>query len=127
MELINKDQLMTIFQADPVFTQVAEALKETHGELASSIVKLEQDAGQQWMRLMPKYNPQAGKETASIAKNYEPVTTERLNILEEIHSVLSNQSIQADLSSLIQTLKEQASSVEPIALSAKVGITFDNK
>ena len=120
MKLINNDQLMTIFQADTVFTQVVEALKGTHGELANALVKLEQDAGQQWEMDMPDYNPQAGEQTALIAKNYEPITTERLNVLEELNEALPNPSLKADLSSLIEKLKDQTSTLEPIVNVHKI-------
>jgi hypothetical protein len=121
MTLINNDQLTTIFMADPDFTKMTEALEENHKELAHDLAQLGQDAGHQWEGDKSNYDPQAGELTASIAKNYEPVTTDRLNnILQRVHAALSNSQLQTKLTTLMQTLETQASPLESVEPSSAV-------
>ncbi len=80
---------LELFQGPEIDAVEGELARLHHGDLSARLNKLSIDAGIDYMRLKTGgFDPESGPGTARLSRGYEPVTVERLAVLDEIRALL---------------------------------------
>lgn len=106
------DTLFVIADAGPLLDCADNALRRVGSDkLADALMKLQQDAGLELDNEMTGSfsEPPPGPQFARLRAAYEPVTTARLNILNDAFHAIREQDIREDLCDLIRKMPAQPS------------------
>ena len=106
------DTLYVLAQAGLLLDRADNALRRVgNDKLADGLMKLQQDVGLEFDNEMTGIfsEPPPGPQFARLRAAYEPVTTGRLNILNDAFHAIREQDIREDLCELIRKMPAQPS------------------
>ncbi len=108
--MVDIDTLFTIADAGPLLDRADNALRRVgNDKLADALMKLQQDAGLELDNEMTGSfsEPAPGPQSALLRAAYEPVTTARLNVLNDAFHAIREQDIREDICEVIRKLPAQ--------------------
>lgn len=117
MRELDMDGLSAIAEAAApggLFDRMDVALRQSGNHaLADTLVKFQQDAGEAMNRIFfpEDYTPGSfapGAEAAKLRDSYEPITVERLSLLNRVTDALSDNGLENDTYALLAKLQSPA-------------------
>jgi hypothetical protein len=106
---MDQTYLYMIAAMNETLDQAVAALNDVgRGDLAASLLKLQQDAGVEIIIGGVNDEPAPGPATAALRAAYEPLSVSRLDILRAAHDLVSAPGLKNELAALIECLPEAA-------------------
>lgn len=111
-EIEDMHDFLELFQGPEIDDMEAELTSRGHTGLSVKLNRLSIDAMLDYMAMKTgAVDPESGPQTARLSKGYEPVTLERLALLDELRSVLPDCTVLQDLCAALAQVRAKTPSL----------------